>query len=433
MKAASDMARAATSIQKITNSQERRGNAGPAIQVDCLRKSFLTPQHKVHTLKETVLHPFRKYSIEHMCVLEDVSFSVIEGEFFGIIGRNGSGKSTLLKCLAGIYSPEAGAINIDGRLSPFIELGVGFNPDLNAKDNILVNAALLGVSPKEARRRFDDIIAFAELEDYVDLKFKNYSSGMQVRLGFASAIQADANILLVDEVLAVGDTSFQQKCFDTFRRMKREGRTIVFVSHDMDSIQRFCDRVLYFESGQIREIGEPASVVSTYMSDTVERQRDRNAKERAEKREWITKAPSLEGTYIEKVQVCDRANNESSIIQQDEHMYIKTVIKLGKSVENPELRVKIHADDRYRPLLFAACCDLIDDVSGEPAAIQTDMHLHCLLTNGPYLISLSLEEDGKVLDEQRYTKRFSVQGGVDQHGFVMLPHKFESKLISSGA
>src|SRR4051812_41011421 len=211
----------------------------PAVVVDGVSKQFRVPREQVHTLKERVLHPFRRAGDETFDALTDVSFSVQPGEFFGIVGRNGSGKSTLLKCLAGIYRVDDGQIYVDGRLSTFIELGVGFNPDLAARENVMLNAVMLGVPAREARLRFDEIIAFAELEEFIDLKLKNYSSGMMVRLAFATAIQADADILLIDEVLAVGDASFQQKCFDVFFRLKAEGKTILFVTHDMGSVSRF--------------------------------------------------------------------------------------------------------------------------------------------------------------------------------------------------
>ena len=189
---------------------------------------------------------------------------IATGEFFGIVGRNGSGKSTLLKCIAGIYCVEVGRIAIAGRLSPFIELGVGFNMDLTARDNVLINAIMLGLSRREAQARFDEVIAFAELEEFIDLKLKNYSSGMLVRLAFATAIQVDAEILLIDEVLAVGDAAFQQKCFEEFFRLKREGRTIVFVSHDMYSVERFCNRAMLMERGKMVQLGEPRAVARAY-------------------------------------------------------------------------------------------------------------------------------------------------------------------------
>ena len=219
--------------------------------------------------------------------VDDVSVEIAAGEFFGIIGRNGSGKSTLLKCLAGIYDIDSGELHVRGRLSPFIELGVGFNLDLTARDNVMINAIMLGLSRQQARARFDDIIAFAELEDFLDMRLKNYSSGMHVRLAFSVAIQVDAEILLIDEVLAVGDARFQQKCFDEFQRLKREGRTILFVTHDMSAIERFCDRAMLLDKGRMiddRRAGarSPAATTSsTSGARSTSSRRDRRADERA--------------------------------------------------------------------------------------------------------------------------------------------------------
>src|SRR5688500_12112761 len=236
----------------------------PAVEVDGVSKTFTIPRERVHTLKERVLHPLRRSGSDELRALRDVSFAVAPGEFFGIVGRNGSGKSTLLKCLAGIYGIDDGEIAVAGRLSPFIELGVGFNPDLTARDNVVINAIMLGLTRKQARERFDDVIAFAELEEFIDLKLKNYSSGMSVRLGFSTAIQVDADVLLVDEVLAVGDVAFQQKCFDQFHRLKKAGKTIVFVTHDMSAVERFCDRAMLLERGHVVDIGEPAAIARAY-------------------------------------------------------------------------------------------------------------------------------------------------------------------------
>jgi ABC-type polysaccharide/polyol phosphate transport system ATPase subunit len=229
-----------------------------------VNKAFRLPHQQYSTLKERALHPFSRSSFEVLQAVDDVSFEVRAGEFFGIVGRNGSGKSTLLKCLAGIYGIDSGTIEIRGRLSPFIELGVGFNPDLTARDNVIINAIMLGLSRREARRRFDEIIEFAELEEFVDLKLKNYSSGMSVRLGFSVAVQVDADVLLIDEVLAVGDAAFQRKCFDQFTRMRGEGRTILLVTHDMSTVERFCDRAMLLERGEVVSIGPPDQVSQLY-------------------------------------------------------------------------------------------------------------------------------------------------------------------------
>jgi len=239
-------------------------NASAAISVEGLEKCFRIPGHRYATVKERVLHPFRTQTYRTLHTLEDIDFEVKKGEFFGIVGRNGSGKSTLLKCLAGIYSTDKGRIEVDGKLSTFIELGVGFNPELTARDNVLINAVMLGLSRKEAQERFDGIIAFAELEDFVDMKLKNYSSGMNVRLAFSVAIQVDAEILLIDEVLAVGDAAFQQKCYEQFIEMKRSGKTILFVTHDMGLVDRFCDRAMLIDSGELVEYGDPEIVAKKY-------------------------------------------------------------------------------------------------------------------------------------------------------------------------
>ena len=239
-------------------------NAPPVVTVDSASKTFRIPHQQYHTLKERALHPFRARTYETLHALDQVSVGVRRGEFFGIVGRNGSGKSTLLKCLAGIYELDGGRVNIDGRLSPFIELGVGFNPDLAARDNVLINGVMLGLSRAEAKRRFDAIIQFAELEEFIDLKLKNYSSGMAVRLGFSVATQVDAEILLVDEVLAVGDAAFQQKCYEAFQRMKDDGKTILLVTHDMGLVEQFCDRAMLLERGRVLALGEPREVGRLY-------------------------------------------------------------------------------------------------------------------------------------------------------------------------
>ncbi|MEJ7892975.1 MAG: ABC transporter ATP-binding protein, partial [Solirubrobacteraceae bacterium] len=212
----------------------------PVLVVDGVSKHFRRPHEQMHTLKERALHPFRRRSFDSFTAVSDVSFHVGRGEFFGIVGRNGSGKSTLLKLMAGIYRANAGDVWVNGRVSTFIELGVGFNPDLAARDNVLLNAIMLGLGPAEARERYERVIEFAELRDFEDLKLKNYSSGMNVRLAFSVMVQVDADILLIDEVLAVGDAAFQQKCFDEFNRLRDAGKTIVLVTHDMSAVRRFC-------------------------------------------------------------------------------------------------------------------------------------------------------------------------------------------------
>jgi ABC-type polysaccharide/polyol phosphate transport system ATPase subunit len=235
-----------------------------SIRVSGLEKAFLVPHEQRNTLKERFLHPLRRTTYETNQALRDVSFEVERGEFFGVIGPNGSGKSTLLKILAGIYVGDSGTVVIDGKLSPFIELGVGFNEELSGADNVRINGTMLGLTVSEVDSRFDQIVAFAGLERFIDQKLKNYSSGMRVRLAYAISIQVEFDILLLDEVLAVGDQEFQEKCFESLAGIRAQGKTIVFVSHDLGSIREHCDRAMLLLDGGVEAMGAPDEVVGRY-------------------------------------------------------------------------------------------------------------------------------------------------------------------------
>lgn len=237
-----------------------------AIAVKGVYKDFKLPHQKTNSIKSifTGIHKRRTKTFEVQHALKDISFEVKKGEFFGIVGRNGSGKSTLLKIIAEIYQPTKGAVAKSGRLVPFIELGVGFNPELTGRENVYLNGALLGFSVKEIDAQYDDIVEFAELEQFMDQKLKNYSSGMQVRLAFSVATRAQADILLIDEVLAVGDSDFQKKCFDYFRRLKELKQTIIFVSHDMSAVSEFCDRAVLIDKSEMVDIGSADKIATAY-------------------------------------------------------------------------------------------------------------------------------------------------------------------------
>jgi ABC-2 type transport system ATP-binding protein len=239
--------------------------SGPrAIDVAEVSKTFIVPHERRHRLKEYVVVPFRDRAVDRNEALKNISVTIPSGEFFGVVGNNGSGKSTLLKILAGIYRADTGSVRIDGAVSPFIELGAGFNFELSARDNIEINGTLIGLTRREIAERFDDIVAFAELERFVDQQLKNYSSGMLMRLAYAIAVQVPFDILLVDEVLAVGDVSFQEKCFATFDEMREQGKTVVFVSHNLDAIKGFCDRVMLLDRGVCMAVGPADEVVDEY-------------------------------------------------------------------------------------------------------------------------------------------------------------------------
>jgi ABC-type polysaccharide/polyol phosphate transport system ATPase subunit len=256
----------ATSSPRTTEPPLAPGADSPlAIQVEDLHKSFRIPTHRVDSIKERMVRPFSARDFRELQALDGVSFEIRQGEFFGIAGRNGSGKSTLLKLLASIYRADRGKIRMAGRLAPFIELGVGFNVELTARENVVLNGVMMGLTPQETRDRLDAVIEFAELGDFVDLKLKNYSSGMLVRLAFSLMLEVDADILLIDEVLAVGDASFQQKCADAFHEMKAAGKTIVLVTHDMATVEQYCHRAMLISDGRIEQIGDPAAVGRKYL------------------------------------------------------------------------------------------------------------------------------------------------------------------------
>ena len=236
-----------------------------AIVVSHLSKSFKLPTERSWGLKQAIfnrLKGIKGYTKQE--VLKDISFTVKKGEFLGIVGRNGSGKSTLLKILAGIYVPDSGTITTYGSLVPFIELGVGFNPELTGRENIYMNGAMLGFSNTEMDQMFDDIVRFAELEPFMDQKLKNYSSGMQVRLAFSIAIRARGDILILDEILAVGDAAFQEKCNQYFASLSKD-QTVILVTHSMENVRRFCDRAILIEQGKIIKEGNPDQVADAYL------------------------------------------------------------------------------------------------------------------------------------------------------------------------
>jgi ABC-2 type transport system ATP-binding protein len=242
-----------------------------AIKINNLSKAFKLPHERQSSIKSMLLNVYkRKKGYELQQALSGVSFEINKGDFFAIVGRNGSGKSTLLKMMAGIYVPTKGGIFVNGRLTPFIELGVGFNPELTGRENIFLSGALLGFNRKEMNAMYHDIVKFAELEKFMDQKLKNYSSGMYVRLAFSIAIRAESDILLIDEVLAVGDAAFQQKCFNYFEELRQEKKTVVFVSHDMGAVTRFCNKAVYLKDGKLTHSGTPLEVADIYMQENIE-------------------------------------------------------------------------------------------------------------------------------------------------------------------
>ena len=243
-------------------------NTTIAVKVDHVSKFFKLPTEASQSLRTTMVNRFKGikgYKEQH--VLKDISFEVEKGDFFGILGRNGSGKSTLLKIISQIYVPEHGSVTVNGKLVSFIELGVGFNPELTGRENVYLNGALLGFSREEIDEMYDDIVDFAELREFMNQKLKNYSSGMQVRLAFSVAIKAQGDVLILDEVLAVGDEAFQRKCNDYFMERKKSGKTTILVTHDMGAVKKYCNKAVLIEHGLVKAIGNPENVANQYSFD----------------------------------------------------------------------------------------------------------------------------------------------------------------------
>lgn len=294
-----------------------------AIQVEDLHKSFRIPTQRIDSLKERAVHPFAARDFRELRALDGISFEIHKGEFFGIVGRNGSGKSTLLKLLASIYRADSGSIRIAGRLAPFIELGVGFNQDLTARENVILNGVMMGLTPAEMRRRLGAVIEFAELGEFADLKLKNYSSGMLVRLAFSVMMEADADVLLIDEVLAVGDASFQQKCADAFHQMKAEGKTIVLVTHQMTAVEAYCHRAMLLNDGQIRHIGAPAETGREYMKLNFEGGAGAGDSEAEE---------NADGARLLSCTIEDSAGGELTALERGEPIRLRVELELLREV-----------------------------------------------------------------------------------------------------
>jgi len=251
---------------------------GAAVEIRAVSKRFRLHHERYTSLKERVIH-FGRVPYEEFWALRDIDVDVAAGETLGMLGHNGSGKSTLLKCIAGILQPTKGEIRTVGRLAALLELGAGFHPELTGRENIFLNGSILGLSRREIEKRFDEIVGFAELEPFIDNQVKYYSSGMYMRLGFAVAINVDPEILLVDEVLAVGDELFQRKCLDRVKQLQREGRTILFVSHAADMVRAICDRVMVLDHGNLVTVGNPAEAVRSFREHLLQRQRFEEAEQ----------------------------------------------------------------------------------------------------------------------------------------------------------
>jgi ABC-type polysaccharide/polyol phosphate transport system ATPase subunit len=400
------------------------GSPAPvAIEVRDLKKHFRIPTHRVDSLKERMVRPFAARDYRELRALDGVSFDIHRGEFFGIVGRNGSGKSTLLKVLASIYRADAGRIRMAGRLAPFIELGVGFNVELSARENVVLNGVMMGLTPKQTRARLDSVLDFAELHEFVDLKLKNYSSGMLVRLAFSTMMQSDADILLIDEVLAVGDAAFQQKCADAFHEMKEAGKTIVLVTHEMTTVEEYCHRAMLIDGGQIREIGDPAEIGRQYLKLNFQPRTDLGDKE---------VAPSLsEGARLLDAWIEDAAGERAAGVEHGDRIRLRAEIEMTRDASGVGLGLIVANPDGMGMFQLGTPIEGSDGSdrvrAGERVTVSADMENP--LAPGRYYVHCGVQQDGGRGDVSLYVHSavdFVVYGGKRGGGVLSLDHNISA-------
>lgn len=419
-----------------------------AIEVNNITKKFKVYLDKGHTLKErTLFRSRRKY--EERNVLNGISFEVKKGEAIGLIGHNGCGKSTTLKLLTKIMYPDSGTIEMRGRISSLIELGAGFHPDMSGRDNIYTNASIFGLTKKEIDARLDDIIEFSELEEFIDNPVRTYSSGMYMRLAFSVAINVDADILLIDEILAVGDAAFQAKCFNKLREVKAKGTTIVIVSHTMSQIEQICDRSIWIHDGIIKEEGKPRIVDPHYMEYMSEKLGGNNKKQKAkeiskekktdnssqkekvkerkkqvEKKEDKKRWGSKEAT-MEKVRVVDTIGNEKDSFYNTDEILIIVEYKTICKIEDAVVGIAIYRDDQT----YIYGSNTLIDYS-EPTELKSSgiiqLKIHNLpVVAGNYTIDLAFHKpDGFNYDFWREVCTINVKNKLNEVGIVSVPHEW---------
>ena len=400
--------------------QEGPGPDAPlAIDVRGLEKVFRVPEHRIDTFKERAVHPFRRPNYRELHALRELSFDVRKGEFFGIVGRNGSGKSTLLKILASIYRADRGEIRMAGRLAPFIELGVGFNQDLSARENVVLNAVMMGLTPRQARSRMDAVFEFAELEEFKELKLKNYSSGMAVRLAFSVMLQADADVLLIDEVLAVGDAAFQQKCTDVFHEMRDSDRTVVLVTHDMTAVQAYCHRAMLLHDGELLFIGDPEDVGRRYLRLNFGGHNPAQATEPGR----YSAVPDIHARAVE-TRLLDEQGNTVDNFEQGTPIRFETVIEARNDLEDPVFA--FHCINSEGVLVFVVN-ERLRFIEGAPDRVAAGESVRLTgefenrLTNGRYWMSCwitSGRESGDLKVQELPLFDFVVFGAVAMLGAV---------------
>ncbi len=402
-----------------------------AIEVNHVTKSFKVYLDKGNTLKEKVLFKKRR-RYEERNVLKDISFQVKKGEAVGLIGHNGCGKSTTLKLLTRIMYPDAGEIKMSGRVSSLIELGAGFHEDMSGRENIYINASIFGLSRKEIDERMEAIINFSELQDFIDNPVRTYSSGMYMRLAFSVAINVDADILLVDEILAVGDVNFQAKCFNRLREIKGQGTTIVIVSHSMDQIEQICDRSIWIHEGDIRRQGRPRDVHPEYLDFMGEKRQERAEKEKEEapqeKTEPIAKEEKRWGNgdaRIRKVMILGRDGRERSVIKTDEQVTISIKYEIKNTVEDAVIGIGFFRSDGVQCYGTNTRIDKLPEFKLVRDGVAEVKIASLNLIPGQYLLDVAIESQiGIAVDYFREAYRFEVFSDVSDVGVARIAHQW---------
>lgn len=395
----------------------------PAVVVQSLYKTFRLPHEQHSGIKQAIISIFRsKRGYETQKVLNDVSFEIKRGEFFGIVGRNGSGKSTLLKLLAGIYAPDSGLVQVNGSLTSFIELGVGFNPELTGRENVFMNGALLGFDRAQMEEMYDDIVEFAEIPEFMDQKLKNYSSGMQVRLAFSIAIRAKSDILLLDEVLAVGDAIFQKKCYDYFKQLKREKRTVIFVSHDTNALYEYCDRGILIDNGQLVCEGKINKVIDAYIATL-------NAKEAQQDSVSNQGHVGAGGFYIDNMEVHTVSGEKKNLFtESDRDICVTVTYKADQAIKDPIYGLSIYdaASQRIVVINNMWSHKKVDDLA-EGQRVKVLWTLPNIFATGTFTITPAAASSGGTVtnDQVENMQSFRVRKRQISNAYTNIDYGFE--------